>query len=202
VLPKPDKSKKSKNTEQLDLVDTISTADKLKHKRRWLYTAIFLTIGLSFLFWFYHTAKNLINHFSFSPPQVSLPSSSENLSSTLDSQITQILSSNFPGWSVSIYTNKKVFNWTKNTLNFTELEISSINTKLSSKKDKITSNISSYLPQGIGLQEESSGTAYHLLITIPDQQILFVITFPQNFAASFSTISKLVSTLYWTIVQH
>ena len=206
MLPKPDKSKKSKNAEQLDLVETISTADKLKHKRRWLYIAVFFTIGLSLLFWFYRTIKTIVNTSSFSRPQLSLPLPSKDLSATLNSQITGILSAISPGWSVLIYTDQKIFNWTKNTVSLTEPEIGSIINKLSVKKDESKSNIASTLPEGISLQEEysdtSAKTVYHLLVNIPGRQILFVIDSPKNFEQSYPVISKLVSTLYWTIVQY
>lgn len=202
MLPKPDKSKKSKNIEQLDLVETISAGDKLKHKRHWLYLTLFLTIGLSFLFWFYRSAKILIKTINFSHPQISVSIPAKDLLSILDSQTTQLLFKVSPGWSVSIFTGQQLFNWTKNTVNLNESEKSSIISILSAKKDKIKSNISSYLPEGINLQENLSDTVYQLLITVPERQILFIITFPKNSSNSFSTVSQLISSLYWTIVQY
>lgn len=202
MLPKPDKSKKSKTVEQLNLVDTLSAADKLKHKRLWLYLALFFTIGLSFLFWFYRSAKTIFTTISFSPSQISLSLPSRDLFSLLDSQTTKLLASVSPGWSVSVFTGQQLFNWSKNTLNLTEAESSTIMKNLSKKKEKINTNISSLLPEGLTLQENTSVSVYQLLITLPERKILFSFTPPKNFSDPFSVISRLIPGLYWTIVQY
>lgn len=205
MLPKPEKIKRIKASEQLDLVETISEADKLKHKRRWLLIALSITIGLSLVFWLYRLAKNIIKNPPSFPSQISLPVSSANLDSQLDAEISSRLSSLPAGWSVSVDSNQKLFNWSRNTVNLTEQETSPMINKLLESNEKPDSNISSLLPEGVSLSQHLDSTklpiTYQLLVSVPDHQILFVITSPQDFDSALPVISKLVSSLYWLVIQ-
>ena len=51
--------KRIKPPEQLDLTSSLSSANKLIRKRRWLYFALFVTTGLSLFFWFYRSFKTI-----------------------------------------------------------------------------------------------------------------------------------------------
>lgn len=70
MLPKPEKKSSRFSSEQLDLVNTISDADKLKTKRRTLIIFLILTIGLSLCFYFYRQFKTL-NFSQIKFPQIS-----------------------------------------------------------------------------------------------------------------------------------
>ncbi len=89
MLPKPDKK-----TEQLDLVETISEADKSRQKRQATLLFLFLTVGISLIFLIYRQAKN----FNFQLPK--LPSFSLNFSKAPSS-----FSPDFPlSWSIHVST--------------------------------------------------------------------------------------------------
>src|SRR6187200_2155103 len=93
--------KKAQSSEQLDLVETITSDDKVRHKRRWVIGAIIFTIGLSFSFWLYRTL--LTTKFSLpSLPALSLP---KNTQSSLESQITQTLGPDASKWQVAVSTD-------------------------------------------------------------------------------------------------
>ncbi len=204
MLPKPEKVKKTKSVEQLGLEETISAVDRLKHKRRWLFLTLIATIGLSFLFWSYRAIRNLIVNPPVFPTSISLSSSTPSLSSQIDSRIGSLLSS-VSGWSVSLSSNGQLVNWSQNLVNINESNSDSIISKLMESKDKPKSNISEKLPQGATLiessQSPSDSTVYQLLVLVPDHQILFVITSPQNFETSYPLISNLVSDLYWLAIR-
>ena len=92
MLPKADKKKEK--AEQLDLVETISEADKSRHKRQTTLLFLFLTVGVSLIFLIYRQAKN----FNFQLPK--LPAINLNFSKTPPS-----FTPDFPlSWSTHVST--------------------------------------------------------------------------------------------------
>ncbi len=72
MLPKPEKKiKKNKDPQQLDLVDTLSDANKSRKKRLSTFIYLLLTVGLSMIFLFYREFKN-INFSQFKIPEISI----------------------------------------------------------------------------------------------------------------------------------
>ena len=217
MLPKPEKTKKGSTpkAEQLDLVETISVEDKLKHKRRWLYITLFFTIGLSLIFMTYRSVKKFLEHPSLPHPNLnlSLPlstsTSTDNLSSKLDSAISQDLSSDTNHWSVAVHQlpgNIQHFNWSKSITSLSGSDFDADIKKLTSQKNTPKSLIARFLPQGLPVAEiaSSSASSFSLqsLISTPDQKILLVITasgsdlsYPEN------VLSRLIPTIYWTATQ-
>ncbi len=100
MLPKPEKkSKKKVATEQLDLVETISEGDKSRKKRQSTILFLFLTVGISLIFFTYRQAKN----FNFQAP--SLPHLNFKMSKS-----SQSFTPSFPlSWSVSVSTIGSTF---------------------------------------------------------------------------------------------
>lgn len=96
MLPKPEKSNKKNSAEQLDLVETINDADKLKKKRSSIIIFLLLTVGLSLVFIFYRSFKD----FSFS--QISLPSLSLKLPAFPKSKFSPNIP---PFWSFEILSS-------------------------------------------------------------------------------------------------
>lgn len=210
MLPKPEKIKKSSSSksEQLDLVETISTEDKLKTKRRWLYIALFSTIGLSLLFMVYRSVKTFFVHPQITLPHLSIPSTPSS-HSNLDQKVSTIIGSDSNHYSITVHLlngSTPTFNWSKSTSPLDETQISSLIENLQTNKEKNKSIIAKYLPQGSQVQENYTSAANSIilqsLVTIPNQKILFVITATGNDLSKFSNVlSKLIPTLYWSVIQ-
>ena len=80
MLPKPEKkSKKNKDPEQLDLVDTLSDADRIRKKRFFTVIYLLLTVGLSLTFLLYREYKNF-NFSQFKLPEISKKKPSSSVS--------------------------------------------------------------------------------------------------------------------------
>ncbi|MFA6007237.1 MAG: hypothetical protein WC784_01150 [Candidatus Shapirobacteria bacterium] len=174
MLPKPDKNFRKKSAEQLDLVETISDADKLKKKRRTLIIFLILTIGLSLSFWAYRQFKD----FNFS--QFKLPEIPLKLPTLPQSK----LSLNIPeNWTFEILSSPLA------------ISLTTINPIPYAKK---------YLPEGVVVTEKLNSAPDSLEINsqISTPKINFEIyaKIPGNITPSSPEIdqfAKLVETYYW-----
>jgi len=178
MLTKTELNQKKAKSEQLDLVETISVDDKSQKKRQLLYLALFVTIGLSFIFWSYRQISTL--KFEFKLP--SLPSTST--STSINDEVSQLTSADPNKWTVSVYQD-----------NFPTLDFKN--------NSSFTKNI---LPQGLDIKENytesSSKITLNSLITTPQKQMLFTITIEgNNVAQSKELLSKVVSELYWSNIK-
>jgi hypothetical protein len=174
MLPKPDKNFKKKSIEQLDLVDTISDADKLKKKRFTLIIFLFLTIGLSLCFWAYHQFKDFnFSQIKFSGISLKLPTLPQ------------------PKFTLNIPQN-----WT--------FEILSTPLSSPLKTTNSAPYAKKYLPEGVVVTEKLNFTVDSLEINsqISTPKIKFEIyaKIPGNLTSSSPEIdqyAKLVETVYW-----
>lgn len=174
MLPKPEKNSKKSSVEQLDLVETISDADKLKKKRRTLIIFLFLTIGLSFCFWAYRQIKD-INFSQIKIPQISikLPSLPQ---SKLKLDIPQ--------------------NWTYEILPFDAAS--------SLKKNNSSPYAKRYLPDGVNVSEKTldNGDSLEIssLISTPQNKFQIHVKIPGSITSTSPEIdqyARLVETYYW-----
>ena len=174
MLPKPEKNSRNNSTQQLDLVETISDADKLKKKRLTLIIFLILTIGLSLCFWIYRQFKT----FNFS--QIKLPEISLKLPSLPQSKF--VLNTP-PGW---------IF------------EILPATASASPKTVNSAPYAKKYLPEGVLATEKINITPNFLEIDsqISTPKISFQVyaKIPGNITSSSPEIdqyAKLIETLYW-----
>jgi hypothetical protein len=192
--------KRNKSSEQLDLVNTISTADKLKNKRRWLYLALFITTGLSLLFWLYRSLKTI----TFPPalPQISIdfPHSSPP-SVTFSPQLSSLLSQHPQIIGFYLGHDHPVQNLTSGSLS--DLNLAVLKTTLSSQSPVSRSANAALLPQGMVYREliTTSTTQITLasLITNPIDQIFVVIRFNGPSSSLKTLAPDLISAAYWSV---
>jgi hypothetical protein len=171
--------KKAQSSEQLDLVESISRDDSLRKKRIFLYIAIFITIGLSIIFWLFRTLKTV----NFSTPE--LPSFSINSKVDTNTRISQILGKDSFKWEINFVPEPSVL---------TQLKSSS------------SSLIKDLLPEGLDITEEyvASETSqfFATQITIPQNSIYISIKYNSGNQDTFkTTLKKLIPAIYWSKVQ-
>jgi hypothetical protein len=192
--------KRIKPSEQLDLVETISTADKLKHKRLWLYLALFVTTGLSLIFWLYRSLKTV----NFSPklPQINLnltQGTSKHLA--LSPQLSTLLSQNPDIVGFYLGHDHPLENITYGSV--PQIDSSSLESSLSSKAVLPKSPDTALLPDGIVYHEQLNSsdnqTTLTSLISNPIDKILIVIRY-RGSSDSLKTIAPdLISAAYWNL---
>ncbi len=203
--------KKKAKSEQLDLTETISTADNIAKKRLYLFIAIIITIGLSLVFWAYQTfrpyitnPKAIIPIFSLNLPPQNNSGSNIDLSQNLENQISQIITDDAHHWSISVGVGSTIFNWSKNKQNISSAEVDSLIHKLIVSKNA-SSRISPFLPSSLNIKENfsqnDSGFTIQSLILIPHYQLLFMISYQDVATFPPPHLPELISSLYWTSVQ-
>ena len=74
MLPKEEKINPKNDSDQPGLFDKENEKDRISKKRKFVYVAMFLTIGLSLSFWIYRSFKNF--NFSFKLPTINFINSS------------------------------------------------------------------------------------------------------------------------------
>lgn len=199
MLPKHERTKKNRSPEQLDLVESISAEDKLKQKRRFLFIAIFSTIGLSFIFSTFRFLQTFsLSNFSFRVPSFYLPQLSQTIDpqKQLDADLNRLLSPDLGRWHISISSpNNAQFHWSYNS--------STLNFPLPTTSLGIIKNV---LPQGIDIKEslvsEATFSQYSALISLPKNQFLITIKNDDNNLEKFkNTIPLIVETLYWSLLK-
>lgn len=192
--------KRNKSSEQLDLTGTISSADKLKHKRLWLYLALFVTTGLSLLFWLYRSLKTIT--FPPSLPQISINFKhppANNLS--LNSQLSSLLSQH-PD-IVGLYLSHTHPSGSLNYGVTSDPDLVAFKTTLASQSPISKSPDAALLPEGIVYREQTTASANQItltaLITNPLDQI-FIIVHYNGSSSSLKTLApSLISAAYWSV---
>lgn len=204
MLPKPDKSKK-KTDNQLDLVDTISSADKVEHKRRYLIISLSATIGLSLLFWGYRSFSSFLQHpkaFKLNLPRLSLPAPDLDLGRSPDllPAVKAVLAGQLSSWSIYVQTlpaSPESIVW---SYNYPSPDIDPI---LSSLHPSDNQRLLSVLPHGVELNEQlvsADPYEHHLLISSPHRQLL--ILFKSDSAQNIdSVLPALIENLYWEMAK-
>ncbi len=217
MLPKPEKIKKLSSSHQLDLVESVSMEEKISQKRRILFWALFLTIGLSLLFWGYHLIVELLKSPRQLIPKISTPeiklnkidSQIDNWQS-VDGQITKYLRPENGNWNIYIQTlpsGIKDFNWSKNNIKLNETEITDNVSKIKKLNIKGQSLIQSVIPQGLNVREiithDQQLDIYQFLIDIPNYQLFIGISINDgDVNKNQAIVINLVGQLYWSIIAN
>jgi hypothetical protein len=193
--------KRGKSSEQLDLAaGSASAADKLKHKRRWLFIALFITTGLSLLFWLYRTFKTT----GFSPklPQIkfALNRSPANGGLEINSQLSNLLSQHpeITGFYLGHDHPQASFSYgTVSDLNPDDLRAALVSLPSIQKSPN-----AALLPDGTVYHEHSADSAgqtvFSSLITNPIDQIFIIVRFKGPSASIKPLLPELISAAYWS----
>jgi len=170
--------KKAKSSEQLDLVDTITSDDKIHKKRMFVISAISITIGLSLVFWIYRSFKTV----SISLPQ--MPKFAAISKNDINTDISTIIGKDSQNWEIN-YVDK-----------------------FDTSKLKYSQNslIKDLLPLGVDVKENYTQTdtaqTLQALITLPQQNIYLSIKYRLPDQNTFkTTLQKLIPPIYWFKVQ-
>jgi hypothetical protein len=202
MLPKEEKVKKNSDTEQPGLFDKENEKDRILKKRKFVYIAMILTIGLSLSFKIYSFIKTT----PFSFPK--LPSFNFTVSSPKTTSFNLPKDQNAT-WSVffkKTNSDSIIFQQNQDSI-FSNQDLKSILDKIN-KTDFITSSpYSSSLPEGFKIKEiveEKNNTfSYFSTITTPNQELLLIIkiTDSKDLSQSKKMLSSLVNQLYWYSLQ-
>ncbi len=198
MLPKEEKIKKTSDEKQPGLFDKEDERKRLAKKRRFVYIAMILTVGLSLLFWVYRSVKNF--NFSFKLPK-------------LNFTVKNISSLNLPKdnstWSIflkKIGSDSVVYQKNQDII-FSVQELDSFLIKLDQTGYTTPSIYTSTLPEGLKIKEITEETdsvfSYFSKIITPDQELLLIITITDSpdLTQAKNLIPDLISQLYWYSLQ-
>ena len=207
MLPKQEKIKKKPDTEQPGLFDKVDEKKRLAKKRKFIYIALFLTVGLSLSFWTYRSLENF-------KPSLKLPSSNFTVSAPKPSSVKTTSSFTLPKdnnstWSFflkRIDTDSVIYQNNQNII-FSAQDLDSILNKIN-QTDFITPSLySSSLPEGLKIkeiiEENDFSFSYFSKITTPSQDLLLIIkiTDSKDLIQAKSSVSGLANQLYWYSLQ-
>ncbi len=193
MLPKEEKINKKSDIDQPGLFDKEYEKDRISKKRKFVYIAMALTIGLSLSFWIYRSIRNF--NFSFKLPTfnftVSTPKIS-NINLPQDGAVWSVFLKRVKDDSIIYQSNENiVFNDEK--LNDTNFITSSVYT--------------SSLPEGLKIkeliEEDDENFSYFSKIITPSQELILIIKI-NNFndlSQSKKLIPNLINQLYWYSLQ-
>jgi|GEM_PF-2495616 hypothetical protein len=212
MLPKPEKKRKTKSDiQQLDLVDTVSSAQKIKTKRATLLWALLFTFGLSLIFSIYQSLSS--RQFSFSLPQFNLPTNISLLptkTSSLDSELSQLFSST-PQLNFYLRTqnaDSTTYSFSQNIDQlFLDQNYQQLISELSSTPATSDSPLAKLLPQGVELRQVITTKEDFLeaqyLINIPKKQIFIIFSGPRNQTqlVSEEKFAQLIEKIYFLILN-
>jgi hypothetical protein len=202
MLPKEEKiKKKTIDADQPGLFDKESEKDRLKKKRRTVYIAMFLTVGLSLIFLIYHSFKNL--NFSFK-----LPTSNLTVSESKPNNF-EIPKNTDASWSVFLKnteSNLVILQENQDSI-FSGQSLDSILAKLDKTDFISSSQYSSSLPEGLKIkeiiEEDNNNFSYFSTIITPNQKLLLILEAKNS--KDISNIKKiipnLINQLYWYSLQ-
>ncbi len=200
MLPKEEKINKKLDTDQPGLFDKEDEKKRLAKKRKFVYVAMFLTIGLSLSFWIYRSVKNF--NFSFKLPTINFINSSPQ-----NNPLT--LSKDTSTWSIFLKKiNSDLIVYQQNQ----EIILSDQNFETNlNELDKsnfiISSPYSSSLPEGFKIKElineNNNVFTYFSKIITPNQELLLVIKISdsKDLTLAKKSIPNLVDQLYWYSLQ-
>lgn len=191
MLPKQEKVRKIKSLKQLDLVDEISTKDRIRVKQRWLFITLGLTIGISLIFYTYR-------HFRLPNISIPVPQLSSDISTAPSFNIENPDKNN---WSV--YVSSADFIYQKNFSDATTIDdgLNFLNQAAPDPKSFLYEKI----PKGVTVRQiispNDSEYKGYFRLTIPNRDIyiLFDIT-GANLDNSAKLIPGVVETIYWHLV--
>ncbi|MFA6184677.1 MAG: hypothetical protein WCT51_03275 [Candidatus Shapirobacteria bacterium] len=203
MLPKQEKIKKKPDTEQPGLFDKVDEKKRLAKKRKFIYIAMILTVGLSLSFWAYRSIKN------FKMPTLNIPVSSPKTTSIKTTNSFTLPKDTNSTWSFflkRIDTNSVIYQNNQDII-FSTQDQNSILNKIN-QTDFITPSLySSTLPQGLKIkeivEENDSTFSYFSTITTPAQQLLLIIKIidSKDLTQAKNSIPDLINQLYWYSLQ-
>jgi len=176
-------NKKKGNFEQLDLVETVDEAQKIKNKRLIVCLFLFLSVGLSVGFWFFRSFDK--NNFSFSIPEINI---------SLFDQVKKDIKSDPNSWSLCFFDS------TKNKVIFSS---NCSTTAFSPPASTNTDFATSVLPPGLSVIEtlEQNGDTINYLTSISSPRNRFILSakiFGSNSLDNSKIIlKKVIESLYW-----
>lgn len=193
MLPKEEKIKKNADLEQPGLFDKENEKERLAKKRKFVYIAMILTIGLSLSFWIYRSLKTF-------RPSFKLPEFNFTVSKSKSLKIN--LPQDSASWSVflkRIDTNLVIYQ-TSDDVFFDDQKLDDINFA--------DSNVySSSLPEGLKIkeliEEKDNNIIYISKITSPNQELILIIKIAnsKDLSQSKKLLPDLIGQLYWYSLQ-
>jgi len=203
MLPKQEKIKKKPDTEQPGLFDKEDEKKRLAKKRKFVYIAMILTVGLSLSFWAYRSIKN------FKMPTLNMPVSSPKTTSIKTTSSFTLPKDTNSTWSFflkRIDTDSIIFQNNQDII-FSTQDLNSVLDKINQTDFITSSSYSSYLPQGLKIkeivEENNSSFSYFSTITTPAQQLLLIIkiTDSKDLTQAKNSVPDLINQLYWYSLQ-
>ncbi|MFA6250144.1 MAG: hypothetical protein WC686_01415 [Candidatus Shapirobacteria bacterium] len=213
MLPKPEKNKKSLSSKQLDLVDSISHADKVRHKRHIILIILLLSVGLSTGFWIYRWFQSSASRrpfFSFALPRIKT-SPLFGGSSLLEKNITTFLADDSNYWSIHVLwplnsPNNVVYSRNFENL-FSSVSLADLTSQLLAQAPSLNSSLLASLPQGLPVKESItsvSGSYYQhaAIISLPEEQLFIAVKVSgtDGLPKSIAKLPELFTLIYWSLV--
>ncbi len=200
MLPKEEKINPKNDSDQPGLFDKENEKDRISKKRKFVYVAMFLTVGLSLSFWIYRSLKNF--NFSFKLPTINFINSSP-----LNNPLT--LSKDTSTWSIFLKKiNSDLIVYQQNQEVILVDQNFETNLNELDKSNFITSGLyTSSLPEGFKIKElideNNNIFTYFSKITTPNQELLLVIKIndSKDLIQTKKSIPNLVDQLYWYSLQ-
>lgn len=193
MLPKEEKIKKGSDLEQPGLFDKENEKERIAKKRKVIYIAMILTIGLSLSFWIYRSIRNF--NFSFKLPEFNFTVSKPKFSKIN-------LPQDSASWSVflkRVDTNSIIYQTSDNVF-FDDQQLNNI--------DYIDSSVySSSLPEGLKIkelvEEKDNNIVYVSKIISPNQELILIIKIDdsKDLSQSKNLLPGLIGQLYWYSLQ-
>lgn len=192
MLLKRQKTKKTKDPQQLNLVDSLDEEKKIKRRRLVLIIALSLTLGLSVIFWTYFKIKTIITTHQYPHLSLSLP---QNQSiPDLNVSLHQLLSTDSSNWSIYI----KNITQSKDILSYNLSSPPKFNPALNQSTETDTLKIFSLLPSGVNYKLQTVSTSpltVNFLIIVPKFTLFGSIT--TKSAQSAALLPKVIEAVYW-----
>jgi hypothetical protein len=202
MLPKEEKIDQKLDLNQPSLFEKENKKDRISKKRKFIYVAMFLTVGLSLFFWIYRSLKS----FTFSPK---LPNFSFNISTPKVKVSSPILPEDSSTWSVFLKkTDSNGIIYQKNReIIFNDQDLNTILNKID-KSDFIVSSLYSFsLPEGFKIkelvEENDNNFNYFAKIITPNQELLLIIKISdsKDLNQAKKSIPNLIDQFYWYSLQ-
>lgn len=188
---------------------------KLKNKRFAIILSLFLTVGLSFLFWSFKKIQYIIKsppsfnlNFKINLPKISINNHFiKNKSDT--TRLQKFFQTSSEKWSVLVFLDSNfsqpIFEYQSDLIK-NQNDYSEISQKLSQIKPSSQSLINLNLPQGLVFQEffnHNQNLDYQGLISLPSHKITILIKInqPKNLDQGQNNLPQLVDLIYWYSVS-
>ena len=207
MLPKEEKIKKSPDEKQPGLFDKEDEKKRLAKKRKFVYIALILTVGLSSFFWIFNSIKKA--DFSFKLPTLNFKKSSIKsipIKTTADFSLPKDVSSTWSFFLKRLDNDSIVFQNNQDLI-FNTQDLNSILIKLD-QTGYITSSLYAFtLPKGLKIkeiiEENDKNFSYFSKIITPSQELLLIIKISDssNLSQAKNKVSGLVDQLYWYSLQ-